>query len=193
MKRIVIFASGNGTNAERIITYFKNKGTAKVTHVLSNNSNALALQKAHRLKVKALHFDRESFYESNEVLHVIQDAAPDLIVLAGFLWKVPQQMIQAFPMAIINIHPALLPKFGGKGMYGAHVHRSVIDAKELESGITIHYVNAQYDQGAIIFQATTPVSPNDDAKSLAAKIQALEQQHFPEIINQLLQTKPMHQ
>ena len=145
------------------------------------------MKRAHDLQVKALHFDRNSFYQTNEVLHILEDMNPDLIVLAGFLWLFPSKIIAEFPDRIINIHPALLPKFGGKGMYGNKVHEAVIEKKEKESGISIHYVNERYDEGNIIFQATTPITEEDTPESLATKIHALEYKHFPEVIKQLLQ------
>ena len=186
MKRIIIIASGNGSNAENIITYFKEKGTAEVTHVFSNKMGAKVLQRAINHHVKALHFDRESLYKSNEILHIIKDANPDLIVLAGFLWKFPENIIAAYPNKIINVHPALLPKYGGKGMYGSHVHNAVFANQETVSGITIHYVNENYDEGAIIFQAETTVGDAKDASEIAARIHKLEYEHFPKVIEKLL-------
>lgn len=186
MKKIIIFASGNGSNAENIISYFKEKGTAEVTHVFSNKIGAKVLQRAVNHGVKALHFDRESLYKSNEVLHIITDANPDLIVLAGFLWKFPENIIEAYPNKIINVHPALLPNYGGKGMYGMHVHNAVFKNKECVSGITIHYVNENYDEGAIIFQAETNVAKVNDASEIAALIHELEHEHFPKVIEKLL-------
>ncbi|MFC5047837.1 phosphoribosylglycinamide formyltransferase [Aquimarina hainanensis] len=186
MKRIIIFASGSGSNAENIIKYFAKKKNAEVTHVFSNNQRAKVLQRAHRLGVKALHFDRDSFYNSNEVLRILNDAKPDMIVLAGFLWIFPKNIIDAFTNKVINIHPALLPKYGGKGMYGSHVHKAVVDNKEQETGITIHYVNEFYDEGAIIFQATTPVQEGDTPEDVAMSVHQLEYKHFPEVIENLL-------
>lgn len=186
MKRIIIFASGSGTNAENIIKYFHEQKIAEVTHVFSNNLRAKVLKRAHALKVKALHFDKESFYVTNEVLNVLKDAKPDIIVLAGFLWIFPKKIIEAFPDMVINIHPALLPKYGGKGMYGNHVHEAVVKNKEKESGITIHYVNEHYDEGAIVFQAKTPVLEGDTAEDVANAIHQLEYKHFPVVIKKLL-------
>jgi len=186
-KKIVIFASGSGTNAENIIKYFQESSDTNVLAVFSNKKYAGALKRAHDLQVKALHFDRDSFYQTNEVLHILEDMNPDLIVLAGFLWLFPSNIIAGFPDRIINIHPALLPKFGGKGMYGNKVHQAVIDKKEKESGISIHYVNERYDEGNIIFQATIPITEGDTPESLAEKIHTLEYKHFPEVIEQLLQ------
>ena len=186
-KKIVIFASGAGTNAENIIKYFQKSDTAKVVAVFSNNRSAKVLKKAHDLNVKALHFDREAFFESNEVLNVLKDLKPDLIILAGFLWLFPENILKKFPDRIINLHPALLPKFGGKGMYGDAVHKAVLEKKEQETGITIHYVNSKYDEGKIIFQARIPVEENDTATTLVNRIHELEYRHFPEVIEKILQ------
>ena len=185
-KKLVIFASGSGTNAENIIKYFQKDQRVKVVAVFSNNRAAKALERAHKLNVKALHFDREALYESNEMLNLLKDMNPDLIVLAGFLWIFPQKILNKFKDRVINIHPALLPKFGGKGMYGMKVHQSVVEMKELETGISIHYVNENYDEGKLIFQATCPVEPSDTAEDIANKIHALEYRHFPEVIEKLL-------
>lgn len=186
-KKIIIFASGSGTNAENIIKFFQKSNKIEVIAVLSNRRSAGALKKAHDLNVKALLFDKESFYHSREVLNILKDMDPDLIVLAGFLWLFPSDIIQEFPGKIINIHPALLPKYGGKGMYGSKVHESVIAEKEKESGITIHYVNDKYDEGQTIFQAKTAINEDDTPESLAGRIHELEYRHFPEIIQQLLE------
>lgn len=186
MKRIIIFASGSGTNAENIIKYFLERKNAEVTHVFSNNLRAKVLKRAHNLKVKALHFDKESFYGSNDVLNILRDAQPDLIVLAGFLWIFPKKIIDVFPNKVINIHPALLPKYGGKGMYGSHVHEAVVRNKEKESGITIHYVNEHYDEGAIVFQAKTEISEDDSAEDVAQAIHTLEYKYFPVVIEKVL-------
>ncbi|HSP12604.1 MAG TPA: phosphoribosylglycinamide formyltransferase [Salegentibacter sp.] len=188
-RQIVIFASGNGTNAENIIKYFQDSSLARVVAVFSNRKSAKVLRKAHDLKVKALYFDRDALYKSNEVLHVLQDIKPDLIVLAGFLWVFPNKILEAFPDRVINIHPALLPNYGGKGMYGAKVHESVINNKDEESGISIHYVNEKYDEGEIIFQTKTKIDKEDSPDSLAEKIHQLEYKHFPQVIEQLLQQK----
>ena len=188
-KKIVIFASGSGTNAENIIKYFQKDPNIKVVAVLSNKRSAGALKKAHNLNVKALLFDRDALYHSHEVLNVLKDIDPDLIVLAGFLWLMPANIIDEFPNRIINIHPALLPNYGGKGMYGNKVHESVIANRDKESGITIHYVNNYYDEGQTIFQTTTTITPEDTSESLAEKIHKLEYRHFPEVIKQLLEDK----
>lgn len=185
-KKIVIFASGTGTNAENIIKYFQNTSQMRVVSVFCNKRSAPVLKKAHDLKVKALYFDKEALYSSNEVLHVLKDIQPDLIVLAGFLWIFPKNILQNFPNKIINIHPALLPNYGGQGMYGSKVHEAVISNKDKESGISIHMVNEKYDEGEIIFQARTPISETDTPETLAAKIHQLEYDHFPKVIEELL-------
>jgi len=190
-KKIVLFASGSGTNAENIIRYFKNSDLAEVIAVLSNKPTAKALTRAHDLNVKALCFDREAFYETNEVLHILEDINPDIIVLAGFLWLFPSKILKKFPNRVINLHPALLPKYGGKGMFGEQVHKSVIENKEKNTGITIHYVNENYDDGQIIFQTSIPVSPNETPSGLARKIHELEYLHFPKVIENILKTPPI--
>lgn len=186
MKRIVIFASGSGTNAENLITYFKQNGRAMVVLVLSNNPNAKVLERAQRLKVRSLFFNKMAFSETDEVLDALKTSNPDLIVLAGFLWKFPEKILNEFPNKIINIHPALLPKYGGKGMYGMHVHEAVVKNKETETGITIHYVNEHYDEGAIIFQAKCKLSSKDSSEDVASKIHELEMEHFPKVVESLL-------
>jgi len=188
-KKIVVFASGSGTNAENIIRNFQNSKVARVVAVFSNKPSAKVLVRAHNLKIKSLCFDRESFYKSNEVLNILKDMNPDLIVLAGFLWLFPSKILKAFPGKVINLHPALLPNFGGAGMYGERVHKAVIDQKHQETGITIHYVNENYDEGQTIFQTSIPVASNDTPKSLAEKIHELEYRHFPEVIKNLLENK----
>lgn len=186
MKRIIIFASGNGSNAENIIQYFKPNPEVEITHIFSNNKKANVLKRAVSHGIQALHFDRESLYHNNDVLHIIKDAAPDIIVLAGFLWKFPENILDAFPNKVINVHPALLPKYGGKGMYGKYVHEAVVKNREAETGITIHYVNENYDEGAIIFQTTTKVDENDSPEEVAQKVHQLEYKHFPIVIDKLL-------
>jgi phosphoribosylglycinamide formyltransferase-1 len=185
MKRILIFASGSGTNAENIIKYFGNRTTGTVVAVFTNNSNATVLEKAKKLSVPTVIFSKEELNTGN-TLQMVVEFQPDLIVLAGFLLKFPVNLIETYPNQIINIHPALLPKFGGKGMYGMHIHKAVIDNKEKETGITIHYVNENYDEGNIIFQESVALSENDTPETVASKIHALEQEHFPEVIEKLL-------
>lgn len=187
--KLVIFASGSGTNAENIINYFKNSGIAKVVAVFSNNRNAVVLRRAHDHDVKALHFDRESLYDTNEVLNVLKDIDPDLIILAGFLWLFPEKILKEFPGKVINLHPALLPKFGGKGMFGEAVHKAVVESGEKETGITVHYVNSKYDEGKIIFQESFPVQPGMTHIEVAEKIHELEYQHLPQVIENLLKDK----
>jgi phosphoribosylglycinamide formyltransferase-1 len=186
MKHITILASGNGTNAENIIRFFSNEKKAKVSLVLSNKPQAMVLERAAALGVNAFFFDRTQFYETGEVLMTLLRRETDLVVLAGFLWLVPGEIIEAFRGRIINIHPALLPRFGGQGMYGDRVHRAVLEAGCTESGITIHYVNEHYDSGDIIFQATCPVLPDDDVHSLAERVHALEYEHYPAVISRLI-------
>lgn len=186
MKRILIFASGSGTNAKNIIEYFGNRTTGTVVAVFSNNSNATVLEKAQKLNVPTVVFSKEEL-NSDKILQKVNTFQPDLIVLAGFLLKFPENLIEAYPNRIINIHPALLPKFGGKGMYGMHIHKAVVENNEKETGITIHYVNENYDEGAIIFQQSVALSETDTPESVAVKIHALEQKHFPEVISRLLE------
>ncbi|SFC97942.1 phosphoribosylglycinamide formyltransferase [Algibacter pectinivorans] len=186
MKRIVIFASGSGTNAENLIKFFHNSDNASVIQVLTNNPHAKVLERAKKLKVSALSFNRIALSHTEDVLNILKASKPDLIVLAGFLWKFPENILNAFPNKVINVHPALLPKFGGKGMYGMNVHEAVVNNKETETGITIHYVNEHYDEGAIIFQAKCDVNPNDSAENVAAKIHELEMEHFPKLVAEIL-------
>jgi len=185
MKRIVILASGSGTNAENIIKYFKNSSVIKVELVLSNKKDAKVLERADRLGVDYEPFNREDFVYTNKILELLINKG-DYIILAGFLWKIPESIIKAFPNKIINIHPALLPKYGGKGMYGMYVHNAVVENKECESGITIHYVNENYDEGAIIFQKSFEVLPTDTAENVAEKIHTLEYENFPKIIEKVI-------
>ena len=187
-KRIAILASGAGSNAQRVIEYFKENSRADVVLVGCNNPDALVLKRAADLSVSCFVFNKSALTSLSVVLDKLLAEKVDLIVLAGFLLKIPESLIQAFPNRIVNVHPALLPKFGGKGMYGKHVHQAVIEAQEKESGITIHYVNEYYDNGATIFQARCGVSENDDAETLAKKIRALEHEHFAKTIDQIIQT-----
>lgn len=187
MRNIAIFASGSGTNAENIINYFSNKNTAKVTLILSNKHEAYVLERAAKHNIPTCFFDRKDFYESEKVLDRLRSHETDFIVLAGFLWLVPSNILTAYDKRIVNIHPALLPKYGGKGMYGDVVHQAVIANSEKESGITIHYVNQVYDKGDIIFQAKCEITPGETPGSLAGKVHALEYLHFPQIIEKLIQ------
>ncbi len=186
MKRIVIFASGGGTNAENLIRFFHNRDNASVIQVLTNNPRAKVLDRCKKLKVSALSFNRTAFTGTDDVLGILKMAQPDLIVLAGFLWKFPEHILKHFPNKVINVHPALLPKYGGKGMYGMHVHETVVNNKEKETGITIHHVNEHYDEGAVIFQAKCEVLSSDSAEDVAAKIHELEMEHFPLVVERLL-------
>ncbi len=186
MKNIAICASGNGSNAERISRYFQSFKDVKVRLILSNNKNAYVLERAQNLGISTFVFSREDFYHSDKVLKALLENNTDLVVLAGFLWLVPQNLLRSFPDRIINIHPALLPKYGGKGMYGDKVHKAVIDAGEKYSGITIHHVNEVYDAGKIIFQKKVKVELGETPESLAQKIHKLEYRHYPEIIEKLV-------
>ncbi|MDR1021711.1 MAG: phosphoribosylglycinamide formyltransferase [Prevotellaceae bacterium] len=187
MKNIAIFASGSGTNAENLIRHFNGKEQARacVKALFSNKPEAYALTRAAKLGVPAQVFGRSDLYSSNLILDELRRQSIDLIVLAGFLWLMPESIVSAFRRRIVNIHPALLPKYGGKGMYGMNVHRAVKAAGERETGITIHYVNAEYDRGDAIFQATCPVLASDTADDIAAKIHLLEQEHFPKIVEKI--------
>lgn len=185
-KRIAIFASGNGTNAQRIAEYFSNKMEVEICLILSNKSDAGVLKRAQKLGIRAEVFNRDEFKEGEKVDVLLQEHNIDLIVLAGFLWLVPVFLTEKYPNRIINIHPALLPKFGGKGMYGMNVHRAVIESGEKKSGISIHYVNSKYDEGQIIFQASFDITEGETAESLANKIHQLEYDHFPVIIEKEL-------
>jgi len=189
MKNIAIFASGNGTNAEHIAKYFAGNPRINVILILTNNKKANVLSRAKRLKIPARVFDRNMFYHSDEVLELLLDKKVDLIVLAGFLWLIPGYLIDAFRGKIINIHPALLPKYGGKGMYGSYVHQKVIENGDPTSGITIHYVDEKYDSGQVIFQKEIPVLKDDIPDSLASRIHELEYEYYPKIIEGLLNDK----
>ncbi len=186
IKRIAIFASGSGSNAENIYDYFKGNDKVEISLILTNNSKAKVIERAERLRIDFKVFDKNSFYNSHEIIDLLSAKKIDCIVLAGFLWIIPADLIKAFPNKIINIHPALLPKYGGKGMYGDKVHQSVIENKETESGITIHLVNENYDEGKIIFQAKCNILPTDKPEDLAKKIHVLEYEHFPKVIEKFL-------
>ena len=190
MKNIAIFASGSGTNAENIITHFSNKTIARVNLVLSNKHDSFVLERATRLHVPAFFFDRKEFYESDSVIERLRTFNTDFVVLAGFLWLVPGNILDEYRGRIVNIHPALLPAYGGRGMYGNRVHKAVIDNGEKETGITIHYVNELYDEGDIIFQAKCKVEPTDNFETLAKKVHHLEYQYFPGVIEDLILKLP---
>lgn len=186
MTNIALFASGNGTNAENIIRYFTNNNTNKIKLVLTNNPDAYVLERIKPFNIDSFVFSGKDLRSSEKVLAKLKENKIDFIVLAGFLLKIPDNILAVYGDKIINIHPALLPKFGGKGMYGMNVHRAVIDSKEKESGITIHYVNKNYDEGTIIFQAKCKVTTEDTPETLAQKIHQLEQLHFPIIIEKVI-------
>lgn len=186
MKKIVLFASGSGSNVENIVQFFQGESNVTVAAVLTNKRDAKVLDRCNSLKINGLYFNKTAFYESDCVLGILESLRPDLIILAGFLWRIPLNMVQRYPHKIINIHPALLPKYGGKGMYGMRVHEAVKENRETETGITIHYVNENYDEGAIIHQAKTMVAPSDTAEDIAHKVHELEYEHFPKIIEKLL-------
>lgn len=186
MTRLAIFASGSGTNAEKIIRHFESIGDIEVMLIVCNKKDAGVLDVAQRFGVPAMIIDRDFFYSSNQLLFELNQQGIDFIILAGFLWLVPLYLIHSYPKKIINIHPALLPKFGGKGMYGIHVHEAVKAAGEVETGITIHFVNERYDEGSIIFQASCPVSPYDTPEEIRNNVLAMEHKHFPEVIENIV-------
>ena len=185
-KNIAILASGNGTNAENIARYFREKGSARVALILTNRPAAYVLQRARALDIPALCFNKEEWADGQPVLQALQAHAIDFVVLAGFLARVPDNVLHAYPQRMVNIHPSLLPKFGGKGMYGDRVHEAVLAAGESESGITIHYINEHYDEGAVIAQYRCPVLPNDTPDVLAQRVHALEYKYYPEVIAELV-------
>jgi len=185
-KRIVIFASGSGTNTQNLIQYFQQSKFAEVVLVLSNKKDAKVLERAKKLNVSALYFDKEALFSSEGVLKSLHKANADYIILAGFLLKFPTIILDKFPNKVINIHPALLPKYGGKGMYGGYVHEAVVANNEVESGITIHFVNENYDEGAIIFQKSVKLSKKDTPDTVAKKIHILEYECFPKVIEDLI-------
>ncbi len=189
MKKIVIFASGSGTNTQNIIEYFHSGELARVRLILSNKKGAKVLERAKKLNVPAVCFTKDELNNTDKIISILEKENPDIIVLAGFLLKFPENILSRFPDKVINIHPALLPKYGGKGMYGMRVHQAVIENQETQTGITIHYVNENYDEGAILFQKSIPVSNTDTPETLAQKIHALEYKYFPEVIEQLLVSK----
>ncbi len=188
MKKIAIFASGSGSNAENIVKFFKDRSNVEIPCVLTNNPKAFVIERLKGYGIDVFVFDREMFYKSNKVLDFLKINKIDFIVLAGFLWLVPKNILKLFPGKIVNIHPALLPKFGGKGMYGMKVHEAVIAEKESETGITIHYVNENYDEGDSIFQAKCAVLPSDDAEMVANKVHELEYKYFPSVIDEIINT-----
>jgi len=189
MTGLAIFVSGSGTNMQRIATYFKHHAQISVNLIVCNNPEAGAIAKAKALDIPLLIIDRNSLKNTQNLIEELRKFEIDWLILAGFLWLIPQTLIKAFPGKIVNIHPALLPAYGGKGMYGENVHQAVIKNKEKFSGITIHFVNEQYDAGAIIFQQQLEIQPNDTPSSLADRIHQLEHKHYPEVIENLIQKK----
>ncbi|MBZ9652263.1 phosphoribosylglycinamide formyltransferase [Psychroflexus montanilacus] len=185
-KKIVVFASGNGTNAVNIYHYFREHDDVEVSHIVSNNKKSRVLRRAHDLGIKCIHFDKEDLYDSTNLLEVIQEINPDVIALAGFLLKIPEPFLRAFPNQIVNIHPSLLPDYGGDGMYGERVFKRILKDKRTESGITIHYVSENYDEGEIIAQHKVELEGNEDLNSLEEKIHGLEYEHYPKEIEKLL-------
>jgi phosphoribosylglycinamide formyltransferase-1 len=186
MKKIVVFASGSGTNAENIIKYFALSEIGSVVAVFTNNATAKVIERAKNNRIPTEVFSKEELFEG-KVLQKINEIEPDLIVLAGFLLKFPQDIIASYPNKIINIHPALLPKYGGKGMYGMNVHRAIVENKEKETGITIHYVNENYDEGGVVFQKEVALTGSETPEGVAEKIHELEQEFFPQVIAGLLE------
>ncbi len=186
MKKIALFASGSGTNAENIAKYFAASSEVEISAVLCNNPYAFVLKRAEKLGIPSFVFSKNDFYDTDKVLRFLKDKRVDLIVLAGFLWLIPDDLIRHFPNRIVNIHPALLPKFGGKGMYGSRVHEAVIANGETETGITIHLVNEKYDEGKIVFQAKCEVTKEDTAETVASKVHELEYKYFPKVIEEIV-------
>lgn len=186
MKRIAIFASGSGTNAERIIKHFAFDPEIEISLVLTNKKDAFVIERAKKLEVPYMVFDRQTFYGSQQLLDMLKNYRIDLVVLAGFLWLVPDYLLEAFHNRILNIHPALLPKHGGKGMYGMKVHQSVIQSGDQESGISIHLVDEEYDHGKVLYQARCKIDKNETPESLAQKVHQLEYEHYPKVISKYL-------
>ncbi|MFY0252842.1 phosphoribosylglycinamide formyltransferase [Chitinophaga sp. 30R24] len=186
MKNIAIFASGAGSNAQKIIDHFRGSDKARVALIVCNKPGAGVLAIAAHEGIPSILIEREGFFHSDKYVQLLKEQQTDLVVLAGFLWKIPANLVQAFPNRIINIHPALLPKYGGKGMYGHFIHEAVVAAGEKESGITIHYVNEKYDDGEMILQERCIITPDDTPETVAQKVQALEHQWFPVIVERLL-------
>ena len=187
MKNIALFASGSGTNAQNVIEFFNKDNTAQVVAVFCNNPKAHVIERCRQLGVPCVIFNRNDFYTSGKVIELLKAFETDYVVLAGFLWLVPDSLVKEYPGKIINIHPALLPNYGGKGMYGMHVHEAVIAAGETKSGITIHKVDEHYDSGDIIFQAEVEITSGDTPEQLAAKIHDLEYRHFPNVIRSFIE------
>lgn len=192
-KRIAIFASGSGSNAQKIMEHFKENKTAEIALLLSNNSDAYVLERADNFEIPTHVFNRKEFNESDSIIELLQSLKVDYIVLAGFLWLIPEKILHHFPNKILNIHPSLLPLHGGKGMYGDHVHQAVLDAEDLESGITIHSINENFDEGEIIFQAKFKVNPQTDTlEEIRFKGQQLEHLHYPKVIEEFILNKTIN-
>lgn len=185
-KRIAIFASGSGSNAQKLMEHFKSNPEVEIALVLTNNPDAYVLQRADNFEIPSHIFDRNEFYQTDNIIDLLKNLDIDLIVLAGFLWLIPKNLINDYPGRIVNIHPAILPKFGGKGMYGDNVHNAVMAAKETEGGITIHYVDENYDEGEYIYQAKYRIDKDDNLEMIKFKGQQLEHQHYPRIIDGII-------
>ncbi len=188
--RLAVFASGNGSNAQRLAEFFHADGSATISVIYSNKPDAYVLERARLLGIPSMIFDRHTFYDTDVLLRDLRSRSIDWIILAGFLWLMPPYLLEAYKGRIVNIHPALLPKYGGKGMYGMKVHEAVIAAGEPESGISIHLVNEHYDEGQVIFQARCAVEPHDTPESLAQKIHALEYEYYPQVVKDLVKGRP---
>ncbi len=186
MKKIVLFASGSGSNVENIVNFYKENEKVEILRVFTNNPKAYVIERCAKLNIECTVFGRKEFRDNLVILDELRSINPDLIVLAGFLWLIPSDYIQSFPQKIVNIHPAMLPKYGGKGMFGQHVHEAVVQNGEKETGITIHYVNERYDEGQIIKQISCELKSTDTAEDVASKIHELEYTHFPLAIDELL-------
>ncbi len=186
MKKIAVFASGSGSNAENIARFFESRSDVVISVILTNNPKAFVIDRAKNLNIPYICFDRDMFYNSTKIIDILKCYSVDLVVLAGFLWLIPLELIRAYTNRIVNIHPALLPKYGGKGMYGSHVHEAVCANKEKESGITIHLVNEKYDEGKTLFQTSCSLSDLDTPDTVAHKVHELEYKHFPEQIDRYL-------
>ena len=184
--KLAVFASGTGSNAQKLIDYFRNTSVARVALIVCNKPGAGVLAIAEKEGIPSLLIEKETFFRGDAYLPQLQEAGIGFLVLAGFLWKIPQALIEAYPKRIVNIHPALLPKFGGKGMYGQYVHEAVLQAGEMETGITIHYVDEHYDSGDIIFQTACPILENDTPETIAQRIHQLEHLHYPRVVEELL-------
>ncbi|WP_316797952.1 phosphoribosylglycinamide formyltransferase [Pedobacter frigidisoli] len=185
-KRIAIFASGSGSNAQKLMEHFKRSNEIEIVLVLTNNPDAYVLQRADNFEIPSHIFDRHEFTKTDDVIDLLKNLDIDFIVLAGFLWLIPKNLIAAYPGRIVNIHPAILPKFGGKGMYGDNVHNAVIEAGESEGGITIHYVDENYDEGEYIYQAKYKIEKGDNLEMVKFKGQQLEHLHYPRVIETLV-------